>query len=1088
MKPTIPFSVLSYLLLILVISNNIQGQVKIDTILASQYYKKADSFLADRKPDSSIVYFKKALPLYKKEKTWKRVANCYNKISENQWRMNKLDESLENIKKVIEICNTHLEKNTNEEANAYDNMGNYYQKKTNYDKALEYHHRALAIRQKLFPEIYISIAKSYANLGLLNYFKANYNESLQYYKKAEAIYIQTVGPNHPETGNTYNNMGGVYIQLGDFTNAIMCYKKDLEIIIKNYGKEHIFAAQSYFNIGQYYEKQNQLDAALTYYQKALPLILQEKKNKYPLSLLYLNMGVVLEKKGEYNKALKFSKKSLDLRIEIFGKKHLRNAIIYNNLGTLSLHNGNTIAALNYYNKALNIYEAAYVNNHNNVAFVLRNLGNLYLTKKDYTNALKYYKKSISINNVVYGINHHETADTYSQIGKVYFEKGKYEIAFEYYNKGLSMMHSIYSEKHVSTIIIYLEICALYKKQKEYTKAIEYYDKAILSNLKNNNTKIVSSTFDPNHYYDNITLLEALQGKAKTLQYRYLQKGLKKDLDQSIVLYKNIDILINTIRQSYQNYQDKVTFSKLAKEAYTDGIEACLLAYKETKEQHSLEKAFYYAEKSKANTLKELLAETNAKGVAGLSKTLLETEQNLKTNSAFYQSQILGEQSNSPIDSIKIKKYENKLFAIDQTQDSLLLVFEKEYPKYYQLKHQNDIISVKEIQKKLKKSTTVLEFFTSDSTTYAFTISKNNIAVKEIATLKLTEQIENLRTSITSKDTRVFKTISYQLYQQIIGPIKDQIVGDELIIIPDGPLWYLNFELLLTQDDSSNNPKNLSYLLNDYAVTYANSATLLFDPFKRELNSEKRSECLAFSFSDNANTNTSTSMSFASLRDAGDDLPGTRKEIKAIADIIDGQYYYGSEAVESNFKKNISNYSIIHLALHGEVDNKRPQNSKLFFTKSKDTIEDNLLYAHELFSLDIPAELAVLSACNTGSGKIAKGEGIMSLGNAFQYAGTKSLLLSSWKISDQTTPILMRNFYSNLKNGMNKAKALQQAKLQYLKTANINRTDPFYWGGFYLVGDATPIAFENTILWYWCIGLAVLGCLLLGLFLYRRNRN
>ncbi|MBQ0740050.1 CHAT domain-containing protein, partial [Aquimarina celericrescens] len=124
----------------------------------------------------------------------------------------------------------------------------------------------------------------------------------------------------------------------------------------------------------------------------------------------------------------------------------------------------------------------------------------------------------------------------------------------------------------------------------------------------------------------------------------------------------------------------------------------------------------------------------------------------------------------------------------------------------------------------------------------------------------------------------------------------------------------------------------------------------------------------------------------------------------------------------NFKKKANAYSILHLALHGEVDNERPENSKLYFTKSTDTMEDNMLYSHELFALDIPAELTVLSACNTGAGKIARGEGIMSLGTAFQYAGTKSLVLTSWEVSDQTTPEIMQYFYTNLKSGMNKAKA------------------------------------------------------------------
>jgi len=361
-------------------------------------------------------------------------------------------------------------------------------------------------------------------------------------------------------------------------------------------------------------------------------------------------------------------------------------------------------------------------------------------------------------------------------------------------------------------------------------------------------------------------------------------------------------------------------------------------------------------------------------------------------------------------------------------------------------------------------------------------------VQELSTRDLEDKIEHYREAIISKNVHEYKTSSYAVYQELFEPIKDDLVGDELIIIPEGPLWHLNFELLLTQQDVSNNPKDLSYLFKEYAISYANSANLLFSASGATVSSKQREECLAFSFSDSVTVKDIKTMSLATLRDAGDDLPGTRKEIKAISNIIDGKYYFGSQAIEHNFKKNAGQYRILHLALHGEVDHENPENSRLFFTKSKDTLEDNFLYGHELFALDIPAELTVLSACNTGAGKIAKGEGIMSLGTAFQYAGTKSLLLTSWEVSDQTTPELMTNFYTNLKQGMNKSKALQQAKLQYLNTANINRIHPFYWGGFYLVGDPAPIQFENNTTVYWFFGLGFIILLCIGIWYRYRIKN
>lgn len=134
---------------------------------------------------------------------------------------------------------------------------------------------------------------------------------------------------------------------------------------------------------------------------------------------------------------------------------------------------------------------------------------------------------------------------------------------------------------------------------------------------------------------------------------------------------------------------------------------------------------------------------------------------------------------------------------------------------------------------------------------------------------------------------------------------------------------------------------------------------MFDIFKSDQESKTLQECLAFSFSDSTQITETRAIDLGTLRDAGEDLPDTRKEIRAISNIIDGQYYFGSQAIEANFKKNAGQYSILHLALHGDVDNEQPENSKLYFTKSKDALEDNLLYSHELFALDIPAELTVL---------------------------------------------------------------------------------------------------------------------------------
>ncbi|TSE04239.1 CHAT domain-containing protein [Aquimarina algiphila] len=988
-----------FIIFFMIICHTAHAQVEKDTLLASQYFKKGDSLLIDAKYGESIKLFRKALPIYKEIKAWEKVASCYNKISENQWRKYDDEESLINAKKALKTSSKYL-KNNIEEAIAYGNIGVYHRYSLDYETAIENYNKALTIKQKIAPKPYKEISVSYGRIGTIFLLKGEYDKSLLFLKRALSLGIKVYGKSHKNIGYSYNEIGRVYIS-----------KKE-------------------------YEK------ALDYFKKALTIFSNKTNLQIEAASSLNNIGVALRGKKKYYEALKYYNRALDIYLKVYAKEHVRVSNSYYNIGLI----------------------------HHDL--------------KEYENALEYYNKALTIRLTKLGKNHSYVANSYFLMGWSYYEKHEYENSLIHYKKSLDINLKLSSPNPTMIATLYHFTGDIFNRKGEYHKALHYYQLALEANTLINKT----NKNNVNQFFDLNIALEISLNQAKAFQKLYQQDNNLKDLQQSINTYKKADTLIHKIRQELSKPKDKLEFAKITKEVYTGAIETELLFNTIHKKHNDLNNIFYYLEQSKANILKELLNNSSAINFAGLSVELVELEKSLKTDLSFYQSRVNKEQAKSQLDTLKIRKYENKLFDINRRQDSLTQILEKNYPKYHQLKYQNDIVSVTDIQQQLDDKTTVLEFFTGDNISYAFTISKHNITVKELSTPKLTEQVEAFRKSIIDQDVRSYKKQANILYQKLIAPIVDELIGDELIIVPDGPLWHLNFDLLLTQKDDSNNPALLSYLLNDYAITYANSANLLFAPFTTNKQSEILQECLAFSFSDSTQTTATNTVRLATLRDAGGDLPGTREEIRAIADIIDGQYYYGSQAVESNFKNNASRYNILHLALHGEVDNERPENSKLYFTKSKDTIEDNLLYSHELFALDIPAELTVLSACNTGAGKIAKGEGIMSLGNAFQYAGTKSLLLTNWEVSDKTTPDVMKYFYINLKAGMNKGKALQQAKLQYLATADINRTAPFYWGAFYLVGDAAPMHFENNTLVYWAMGLGVLGIIILVGFWYRRKNK
>ncbi len=1085
MKYIAPFF---WIVFILFSFNKVSAQVEKDTLQAWQYYQKADSLLQARKMDSSIVYFKKALPVYEKYDELERVAACYNGLSDNQLRIYELDEAFVNAKKALTICQKHFSEYHFQAAYAFDNIAKFYLRSSDIDRALELHTKALEIRKEILPEIHFEKAKSYSNLALIYTHLSKYQEALHYNNKALKIMIEVLGPDHPKNGIIYNNLGVISERMGRFDEAIKYHKKKIEIMSEVYGNEHLFIAQAYVNIGGVFQHIKQNKKALDNYKKALKFYEKSSINNNDLAVIYNNIGSVLRDNGEYDQALDYYKKSIKLDTKILGKNNAVLSSDYLNIGGLYNTINENNKALFYYDKALELLESVSKYDLEIESKLHLNKGNVYRNQEKYDLALESYQKSTNILIGLFGKYYEKVADNYSLISDLFLEKGDRKNANLYLNKTWEILKNKSWRNNPTITKSINRIAEIYYAQKKYDKAVLFYNKALTLNTKNKSYSTKIDKYNLDNYYDLQVLIRTLKGKAKSFMSLYEMNKDINLIDSSFAVFGIADSLLFKLNQTYQSHKDKISLAEKRKKIYEASIALQLILNKDYGNKKVLDKAFYYSERSRSSILQESLTDIELNNDILLPKAISYFNSNLKVNKSILQSQLINERSKTSIDSIKTSEYEDKLFNINRKQDSLNDVIKKNYPKYHQLKYKNEVASAADIQNNLDTKTTLLEFFTTDSITYAFTISKNDLAVKQLSTPNLQQDIERLRKSIIDKNVNAFKSQSYNLYKQLINPIKDQLIGDQLIIVPDGPLWHLNFDLLLTETTNSNNPKELPYWLKKYTISYANSATMLFNSFKNQKKPNIAQECLAFSFSDSTNVAETKTMSLATLRDSGDDLPGTREEIRAISNIINGQYFFGSQAIEANFKNNADKYSMLHLALHGEVDNERPENSKLFFTKSNDTIEDNFLYSHELFALNIPAELTVLSACNTGSGKIAKGEGIMSLGNAFQYAGAKSLLLTGWEVSDQTTPDLMKYFYKNLKKGMSKAKALRQAKLQYLSTANVNRTHPFYWGGFYLVGDPAPIHFDDNSMLYWILGLSVLLILFLALFWFKRKKQ
>jgi len=206
-------------------------------------------------------------------------------------------------------------------------------------------------------------------------------------------------------------------------------------------------------------------------------------------------------------------------------------------------------------------------------------------------------------------------------------------------------------------------------------------------------------------------------------------------------------------------------------------------------------------------------------------------------------------------------------------------------------------------------------------------------------------------------------------------------------------------------------------------------------------------------------------------------------------MVPAEVLLNENATEAKFKELASDYNILHLAMHTIMKDDTPLLSWLAFTNAEsndpgDTIEDNRLYAYEVYNLSLNAEMAVLSSCNSGFGKMHRGEGMMSLARGFYYAGCPSVVMTLWQVSDKSSSELMTDFYRYLKKGRSKQEAMRLAKINYLDNADDLTSNPYFWSGFVVLGDSSPI-YKKSGVAYW-ISIIILFIGILIYFQYKKK--
>jgi len=956
------------------------------------------------------------------------------------------------------------------------------------DSAKNYLERSIKLRIAQYGEQDTLLHYAFNKLGNLYLAKANYDLAFDCHKTALELSLKKQNPVNFLTASSYQNLGIAAHLKGDFNLAEDCYIKSLRLKEILLGHNEPALAKIYINLGKFSIDVSKYDQALEYYDKAEQLLISLKdRDDLLYAHVYLNKGNIYTTKGDYEKAISYLSKARSMREKVLGPNSVDVLSAIMDLGLAFEKKGEINRAIDFYTQSAKIKDNPFI------IKAFRNLGNIYKTLNIPDSADKYYNLSIDFAKKFFSGNSYDLALCYQYYGEFLAKSKNDDKSQWYYAKASDIFIQLFGKKNKDLSRIFL-------LQSEYFMANSDYNQALIKIQGALNALLPGfEGSDPgiNPGIDDIVLdlylPNTLSIKAKILYMQYLQDKNIKDLHSSLATINLTLSVIEEIRKTYNEEESQLLLNKDARTVIDLGVMVTYSLYQANKDKDYLGESFQFIEKGRAIILLSALRGLDAQSGTNIPKNVVNFENQLSKELATYNGFLYQERQKKIPDPGKLQLWSDKVFSLRLSQDSLITSYKKSYPEYFRLKYDFTTIPADSAVINLPADQAILEYYLTDSLLFGFVISDGLLSAKILGSRNdLIVKLDSLRQFFIRNDYfnagqeefEAITTTSAELYEILILPFEKAISGKRLIIIPDGELGYLSFDLLLKEEinNKSQDYNDLAWLIKSNPINYSSSSTIFFEQ-SDQLVRKVTGKLIAFAPSYDYNSNTRNAASIDTVMLKLSPIKGTKEEINAISGLFQTKKLFDQKATESYFKEHAGEYSILHLAMHTIIDNQNPLYSKLVFTSPQPgSSEDGYLNTYELFGLHLPGQLAVLSACNTGSGKLERGEGIISLARGFFYAGIPSVVMTLWEIEDHSSADLMAMFYKNLKLGLPNDIALQRAKIAYLEGSGKLKAHPYFWAGYVSIGKTEPVRYITAWKPYYFV-LIIGGILFITIILY-----
>lgn len=640
--------------------------------------------------------------------------------------------------------------------------------------------------------------------------------------------------------------------------------------------------------------------------------------------------------------------------------------------------------------------------------------------------------------------------------------GKYPGALQFYQQALDYRKKNFGPSHRQTAVCQNFVARAHDAAGDPTQALQAYEQAI--------AMLVTPQGQVAYLPD---LLEALAGKGELLLREAVKSGDTASLKVAADQLSNAINQLEQLQQSPLSEEAKTYWNQRVHQLLEAGIEAQTGLYRKTGENSYLHAAYLLSQKSRAFLLSTAIRQAQVTNFAGVPTGLLAKEQALRSEMRHYQGSIQGEEKRcAEAREKQLSLWREKLDLLRTEHQLLLQEIEDKHPDYYALKYRVPASKPAVLQTALaKQEAALIETFVGERNVYLFLLAEGQFTLHTCPVAgAFTELTTTFPAFSRTPDAfiadpagsyRTYCQTAHDLYHLLLAPLLGSLAKspERLVFVASQELATTPFTALLTEavDGVHRNYRQLPYLGSKYALSYASSASL----WLAASTNSRRSKSTYAGFAPD----------YTQVRYPNGDTPvilrQAPEEITKAGQIMGGQSYLGTAATETAFRQQSAR--LIHLATHALIDEEQPLQSRILLHPA-DSTEDGLLHAHELYGLQLTAQLSLLGACHTAAGPYQKGEGILSLERAFLYAGCPSVVSSLWASEDAATATINGYFLAALQQGAPKDIALQRAQLRYLETCPPGTENPFFWAGQRLAGSTAPLVGPRwSSGWWWAAG-------------------